>query len=100
MTVWIYRQWYMCGGTVDVLSSVQSGGHVYYLGMGTPGVMAIVDASECPPTFGVDYGMVRGFITGGYTGLGNRHGSLASVSGWCSVWDWELYCTILYSSPP
>ena len=62
------------------LSSVQSGGHVYYLGMGTPGVMAIVDASECPPTFGVDYGMVRAFITGGYTTLGNRHGSLASVS--------------------
>ena len=60
--------------------SLQSGGHVYYLGMGTPGVMAIIDASECPPTFGVEYGTVRGFISGGYATLGNTAGSLAEVS--------------------
>ena len=42
--------------------------------------MAIVDASECPPTFGADYGDVRGFIAGGYTTLGNTAGSLTAVS--------------------
>ena len=79
-------KWYVimiiggCGLMLVVLSSLQSGGHVYYLGMGTPGVMAIVDASECPPTFGVQYGTVRGYIAGGYTTLRNTAGSLATVS--------------------
>ena len=64
---------------VSIVCSLQSGGHVYYLGMGTPGVMAIIDASECPPTFGVEYGTVRGFIAGGYTTLRNTAGSLTAV---------------------
>lgn len=64
--------------------------------MGTPGVMAIVDASECPPTFGVDYGTVRGFIAGGYATLGNTAGSLAMVSHvkhclLVQVWDKQSY---------
>jgi hypothetical protein len=46
--------------------------------MGTPGVMAIIDASECPPTFGVEYGTVRGFIAGGYTTLRNTGGNLTA----------------------
>ncbi|MCC7401197.1 MAG: N-acetylmuramic acid 6-phosphate etherase [Chitinophagaceae bacterium] len=41
------------------------GGRLFYIGAGTSGRLAIVDASECPPTFGVPYGLVIGIIAGG-----------------------------------
>lgn len=41
------------------------GGRLFYLGAGTSGRLGIVDASECPPTFGVPHGMVVGLIAGG-----------------------------------
>ena len=41
------------------------GGRLFYLGAGTSGRLGIVDASECPPTFGVDYGLVVGLMAGG-----------------------------------
>ena len=40
-------------------------GRLFYLGAGTSGRLGIVDASECPPTFGVPHGMVIGLIAGG-----------------------------------
>jgi N-acetylmuramic acid 6-phosphate etherase len=44
---------------------MQKGGRLFYLGAGTSGRLGIVDASECPPTFGVPQGMVVGLIAGG-----------------------------------
>jgi N-acetylmuramic acid 6-phosphate (MurNAc-6-P) etherase len=44
---------------------LKSGGHIYYLGQGRAGLLAIIDASECPPTFGADFDDVRGFAAGG-----------------------------------
>lgn len=44
---------------------MQTGGRLFYLGAGTSGRLGIVDASECPPTFGVPHGMVVGLIAGG-----------------------------------
>lgn len=41
------------------------GGRLFYIGAGTSGRLAIVDASECPPTFGIPYGLVIGIIAGG-----------------------------------
>lgn len=41
------------------------GGRLFYIGAGTSGRLAIVDASECPPTFGVPYGLVIAVIAGG-----------------------------------
>ena len=41
------------------------GGRLFYVGAGTSGRLGIVDASECPTTFGVPYGMVIGLIAGG-----------------------------------
>ena len=41
------------------------GGRMFYIGAGTSGRLGIVDASECPPTFGVHYGLVIGIIAGG-----------------------------------
>ena len=46
--------------------SLNQGGHIYYLGEGTAGKLGIVDASECPPTFGAGYSDVRGFIENGW----------------------------------
>jgi len=42
-----------------------SGGRLFYIGAGTSGRLGIVDASECPPTFGVEHGLVIGLIAGG-----------------------------------
>lgn len=42
-----------------------SGGRLFYIGAGTSGRLGIVDASECPPTYGVPYGLVIGIIAGG-----------------------------------
>jgi N-acetylmuramic acid 6-phosphate etherase len=47
------------------LMRMKQGGRLFYLGAGTSGRLGIVDASECPPTFGVDQGVVVGLIAGG-----------------------------------
>ena len=44
---------------------MKNGGRLFYIGAGTSGRLGIVDASECPPTFGVDHDMVIGLIAGG-----------------------------------
>jgi N-acetylmuramic acid 6-phosphate etherase len=44
-------------------------GRLVYAGAGTSGRLGVLDASECPPTFGVDFEMVRGLIAGGYDAL-------------------------------
>jgi len=48
-----------------VLPKMQLGGRLFYIGAGTSGRLGIVDASECPPTFGVDHNTVVGLIAGG-----------------------------------
>lgn len=52
-----------------VLPRMQRGGRLFYLGAGTSGRLGIVDASECPPTFGVEHGRVVGLIAGGDTAI-------------------------------
>jgi N-acetylmuramic acid 6-phosphate etherase len=44
---------------------MRKGGRLFYIGAGTSGRLGIVDASECPPTFGVEQGLVVGLIAGG-----------------------------------
>lgn len=52
--------------TVEVVEQAfRKGGRLFYLGAGTSGRLGVLDASECPPTFGVDSGMVVGLIAGG-----------------------------------
>jgi N-acetylmuramic acid 6-phosphate etherase len=41
------------------------GGRLFYLGAGTSGRLGVIDASECPPTFGVDHALVIGIMAGG-----------------------------------
>ncbi len=48
-----------------ITESFQKGGRLFYFGAGTSGRLGVLDASECPPTFGTDYEMVQGVIAGG-----------------------------------
>ena len=49
----------------EIVSKMKQGGRLFYMGAGTSGRLGVVDASECPPTFGVDFGRVIGIIAGG-----------------------------------
>ncbi len=46
-------------------ASLKAGGRIIYMGAGTSGRLGVLDASECPPTFGVPHGLVVGLIAGG-----------------------------------
>jgi N-acetylmuramic acid 6-phosphate etherase len=48
-----------------IVPLMKEGGRIFYIGAGTSGRLGIVDASECPPTFGVPHGMVVGIMAGG-----------------------------------
>lgn len=52
-----------------VAERMKKGGRLFYIGAGTSGRLGIVDASECPPTFGVPFDMVVGIIAGGDTAI-------------------------------
>jgi N-acetylmuramic acid 6-phosphate etherase len=48
-----------------IVDNMLAGGRLFYVGAGTSGRLGILDASECPPTFGVEQGLVIGLIAGG-----------------------------------
>ena len=54
-----------------IVAAFQQGGRLVYIGAGTSGRLGVLDASECPPTFGVSPEMVKGIIAGGERAL--RH---------------------------
>ena len=54
-----------------IFGRMVEGGRLFYIGSGTPGRLGIVDASECPPTFGVDNNVIIGIIAGGDTAIRN-----------------------------
>lgn len=49
----------------EIATKMKSGGRLFYLGAGTSGRLGILDASECPPTYGIEQGRVIGLIAGG-----------------------------------
>ena len=53
----------------QLVARMKNGGRLFYIGAGTSGRLGIVDASECPPTFGVPFDMVIGLIAGGDTAI-------------------------------
>ena len=55
----------------QIVPKLQKGGRLFYIGAGTSGRLGILDASECPPTFGVPPDMVIGLIAGGDTAIKN-----------------------------
>lgn len=49
----------------EVVKKLKNGGRLFYIGAGTSGRLGVLDASECPPTFGVPQDLVIGLIAGG-----------------------------------
>ncbi|MGZ4043577.1 MAG: N-acetylmuramic acid 6-phosphate etherase [Bacteroidia bacterium] len=54
---------------IALVDKMSKGGRLFYLGAGTSGRLGIVDASECPPTYGIEQGRVIGLIAGGDTAI-------------------------------
>jgi N-acetylmuramic acid 6-phosphate etherase len=66
----VARQKRQIATTVDmIVKSFRAGGRLFYIGAGTSGRLGVLDASECPPTFGVPRSMVQGIIAGGKRAL-------------------------------
>ena len=59
-----------------IVEAFRHGGRLFYIGAGTSGRLGVLDASECPPTFGVSPDLVHGIIAGGEAAL--RHATEAS----------------------
>jgi N-acetylmuramic acid 6-phosphate etherase len=55
----------------EAIKCLKNNGRLFYIGSGTSGRMGILDASECPPTFGVDNNLVIGVIAGGDKAIRN-----------------------------
>lgn len=53
----------------NIVTQLKNGGRLFYIGAGTSGRLGILDASECPPTYGVSYDLVIGLIAGGDTAI-------------------------------
>ncbi|WP_433745093.1 N-acetylmuramic acid 6-phosphate etherase [Falsibacillus pallidus] len=52
-----------------IVESFRRGGRLFYVGAGTSGRLGILDAAECPPTYGTEDEMIQGLIAGGYTAI-------------------------------
>src|SRR5215813_8744809 len=52
-----------------IVQKLSAGGQMIYVGTGTSGRLGVLDASECPPTFGVSPDLIKGVIAGGYKAL-------------------------------
>jgi N-acetylmuramic acid 6-phosphate etherase len=70
-----------------IADKMLSGGRLFYIGAGTSGRLAIVDASECPPTFGVPEGLVIAVIAGGKKAITQpvENAEDDTVQGWLDL---------------
>ena len=78
--------------TNAVIQCLQNGGRLFYIGAGTSGRLGIVDASECPPTFGVEHGLVVGLIAGGDSAI-RKAVEFAEDSydqGWIDLQEYQI----------
>jgi N-acetylmuramic acid 6-phosphate etherase len=70
-----------------IADKMLSGGRLFYIGAGTSGRLAVVDASECPPTYGVPYGLVIAVIAGGEDAITKavENAEDDSMQGWLDL---------------
>ncbi|XP_078256267.1 glucokinase regulatory protein isoform X2 [Rhinoraja longicauda] len=76
-------------------ASLQQNGHIYYIGWKSLGIMGIIDASECVPTFGADADHVRGFIYNGFKEMANKEGDMSALGPEFAVSHEHFLKTIL-----
>tara|TARA_B100001287_G_scaffold44128_1_gene33267 strand:+ start:13232 stop:14050 length:819 start_codon:yes stop_codon:yes gene_type:complete len=77
---------------IEVVTQLKSGGRLFYIGAGTSGRLGILDASECPPTFGVPQGLVVGLIAGGDTAIRKavEFAEDDSKQGWLDLENYDV----------
>jgi N-acetylmuramic acid 6-phosphate etherase len=78
---------------VTVISDrMLAGGRLFYIGAGTSGRLGVVDASECPPTFGVPHGMVIGIIAGGDSAMFRavEFAEDSKEDGWLDLQEYQV----------
>lgn len=75
-----------------IADKMLAGGRLFYIGAGTSGRLGIVDASECPPTFGVPHGLVVGLIAGGDEAIRKsvEFAEDSQEQGWKDLEDWQI----------
>ena len=66
----VYHERERIAAAIEIVEECfRSGGHLYYVGAGTSGRLAVLDAAECPPTFSSSPDLVQGIMAGGYAAL-------------------------------
>lgn len=77
---------------LEALSKMRKGGRIFYIGAGTSGRLGVVDASECPPTFGVEHGVVVGLIAGGDEAIRKavENAEDDTSQGWEDLKEWNI----------
>lgn len=75
-----------------IVPKMRQGGRLFYMGAGTSGRLGIVDASECPPTFGVSHEKVIGIIAGGDTAIRKavEYAEDSTTLGWQDLLAYDI----------
>lgn len=78
--------------TEQIVLKLKNGGRLFYMGAGTSGRLGILDASECPPTFGVSRELVVGLIAGGDSAIRNsvEHAEDSTSQGWKDLQEYHI----------
>ncbi|SDR83851.1 N-acetylmuramic acid 6-phosphate etherase [Winogradskyella sediminis] len=76
----------------QVVIKLKKGGRLFYIGAGTSGRLGILDASECPPTFGVPYNLVIGIIAGGDQAIRKavENAEDSTTQGWLDLIEYNI----------
>ncbi|WP_130735061.1 N-acetylmuramic acid 6-phosphate etherase [Flavobacterium sp. J27] len=76
----------------EIVSKMKLGGRLFYIGAGTSGRLGIVDASECPPTFGVPFDLVIGIIAGGDAAIRKavENAEDSTTQAWLDLQEWQI----------
>ena len=76
----------------QVVKKLKTGGRLFYIGAGTSGRLGILDASECPPTFGVSHDLVIGLIAGGDNAIRKavENAEDSTTQGWKDLQDYHI----------
>ncbi|MFI8378103.1 N-acetylmuramic acid 6-phosphate etherase [Leeuwenhoekiella sp. NPDC079379] len=75
-----------------VVDQLKAGGRLFYMGAGTSGRLGVVDASECPPTFGVPHELVVGLIAGGEAAIRKavEFAEDSTTQGWSDLQNHDI----------
>jgi len=75
-----------------IVSKLKDGGRLFYMGAGTSGRLGILDASECPPTFGVSHNLVIGIIAGGDSAIRKavEFAEDSTTQGWVDLKSYDI----------